>query len=379
MEKMSNLKYDALDLMIVEALGKFGPRNVYRIAKYLDLPESTIRYRINVLRSMKLLYLHTNIYHTNIGLKKGVVFLEADPRYSAYIYDFLACNDYWLLIRRTHSYSEGCWALYTIPVNHTDKLRDFFDEIKSLGLVWSYKLYWSTCFHRVNTTTTWFDLSNEKWDFRWEKLLSDVERAGTDLPFTLKDPKDFPILCDEIDLFILKELEKDATISFAEIAKKLGVTTQNVCYHYKQHIIKNSLIEDFQIGFIKFDPKVSVTPIFIIEFPKYEYLAKMANALCDKPFVEILGKILNKNMLLLIAYLPIYEFFNMLNTFNRMAELGYIKRYKYYLRSFMEKGIRQTIPYRNFKDGTWVYDHELYISRLHEAFKDVSKKLRDDS
>jgi len=375
-EKMSNLKYDALDLIIVEALGKFGPRNIYKIAKYLGLPESTIRYRINVLRSMKLLYLLTNIYHTNIGLKKSVVFLEVNPRYSAYIYDFLACNDYWLFIQRTHSYSEGCWALYTVPVEHTNKLKDFLHEIKSLDVAWNYKVYWSTCFHRVNTTTTWFDLSNEKWDFRWEELLSDIEEAGTDLPFTLKDPSDFPILCDETDLFILKEMEKDATVSFAEIAKKLGTTTQNVCYHYKQHIIKNSLIEDFQIFFMRFDPKVSITPVFIIEFPKYEYLAKTANALRDKPFVEILGKILSKNILLLIAYLPIYEFFNMLNTFNKLAELGYIRRYKYYLRYLAEKGMRETIPYKNFKDGRWIYNHDLYVSRLHEKFKEISEKVK---
>ncbi len=116
-------------------------------------------------------------------------------------------------------------------------------------------------------------------------------------------------------------------------------------------------------------------PILIINFPNYEYLAKTANALRNKPFVEVLGKILNKNALLVIAYLPIYEFFNMLNSLNQLSELGYIEKYKYYLQAFTEKGQRATIPYQNFRDGEWIYKHDEYIMRLYEKLKEVNKKI----
>lgn len=106
---------------------------------------------------------------------------------------------------------------------------------------------------------------------------------------------------------------------------------------YKQHIIKNNLIEDFQVWFTKFDLNISVTPMFIFEFYKYEYLAKFANAIRNKPFVEFLERFLIKRLLYLIAYLPINEFFNMLEILNIMAEMGIISRYHFYLRSLTER------------------------------------------
>jgi DNA-binding Lrp family transcriptional regulator len=374
-ERLGNLKYDYLDLAIVESLGKLGPRNIYKISQHMAVPESTIRYRISKLRSQKLLYLHTNVYHTHIGLKKGVVFIESNPIYARHIYEFLACNQYWIHMKKTHGSTEGCWCLYTIPHQYTNELKIFLDNMKDLDIISNYELYWSTCFHWVNPSTNWFDLKDSIWRFNWDGLLRDFDDAGTSLPLTLKDPDGFPILCDETDLFILKELEKDATIPLKDIADKMGTSTQNLFYHYKHHIMKNYLIEDFQVAFVRFDPKMSVMPIFLIDFARSDYLAKMANALRDKPFVDILGKILSRNILLMIAYLPINEFFNMLDTFNKLAEVGIVRRYRYYLQSFMEKGRRDVIPYQLFKEKRWIYDHEKYLARLHEKLKEVNKKI----
>ena len=372
---LGKLKYDALDLIIVEALGKYGPRNIYKISKYLDIPESTIRHRIGMLQKKKLLALRTNVYHTNIGLKKGIVRVETNPAFANYINDFLMANDYWIFVKNIHGNKEGGYSVYTIPIEHTNKLIDFMEELKDLGVIWNYRLMWSTCFHRVNPTTSWYDLKNERWDFKWNQLIKDIELANTDLPITLKDPPCFPILADEIDLFILKELEKDATISLSDIAKMLNTSVQNVHYHYKAHIIKNFLIEDFSIYFMRFDPYKSVTPVFFIEFPNYKYLAKVANAFRDKPFAEVLGKILESNKLMVSAYLPIEEFFKMLETLNTMAELGFIRDYEYYLMSQVEKGKRQTINYEKFINGKWLYEHDLYIQRIHDRYERIARKI----
>jgi DNA-binding Lrp family transcriptional regulator len=239
----------------------------------------------------------------------------------------------------------------------------------SLGILDSYELLWSTCFHRVNTTTTWYNLKREGWDFRWNELINEVDQASIELPVTLRDPDDFPILADEIDIFILKELEKDATISLSDLAKMLGTSIQNVHYHFKKHIEGRFLIEDYQIVFKKFDLETSVFPRFIIEFPNHQYLAKTANVFRNKPFTEVLGKILDTNKLLVAAYLPLKEFFNMLRTLNRMVALGIIKSYNYRIVYPLEKSERQTIPYKNFQKGSWIFEADKYIERLHELHR----------
>lgn len=370
---MQKLKYDSLDLIIIEALGKLTPRNIHRISKHLNIPETTVRYRIEMLRNNGLLILHTNIYHSNLGLKKGVVFVESNPVYANYIDQFLRENDYWLYIKKTHGNIEGAHALYTVPVKNQNLLIEFLEELKKLDLIYNYEIEWSTCFHRVNPTTTWFNLKKEVWEFKWNELIDEFEMADTDLPVTLRDPADYPILADETDIFILKELEKDATIPLTEIAKKLNTTVQALHYHYKQHIMKNYLIEDFQVYLEKFDRRISVSPIFLIEFTKYNYLAKMANVLRNKPFIEIIGKILKSNKLLINAYLPIFELFNMLHILNDMASRGIIKNYKYYILSLTEKGRRQTLPYKLFRNKQWIYEHDIYLQRIHNKLKILEK------
>ncbi len=368
--------YDSLDLIIIEALGKLGPRNIYGIAKYLGLPESTVRHRINKLRKRGILYLSTNIYHTNLGLKKAVVYADVNPHYTRYIHDFLELNDYWVYTKSLFSLRNCVFALYTIPVTQEDKFIVFLNELVNLGIIERYDLKWSTCFHRVNTTTKWFDLDRCLWKFDWNALMEEMEKADTALPVTLKDPAKWIIKADKVDVYILKELEKDATVPLTEISKKLGMTVQNLHYHYKHHIIPNFLIEGFEIAFLKFGVKDSLVPYMDIKFRNYSAMAKFANAIRDKPFVEVLGKILGTNALFLNAYLPTHEFFNFIGFLNRLIETGWIKSYKCWLSHISLPGKRQTIPYKNFAGNYWIYDHEKYINDIYRLKEKVDKVIK---
>ena len=373
---LSDLKLDYKDLLLVESLGEYGPRNILRIAKKLGMPESSIRYRIKRLKEKGLLYMHANVYHTNIGLKKGVVFVDANPRYRQHIHRFIDANDYWIQMDYIHGRKEGVYVLFTVPDENFDKLRSFLNELVKTEVILDYELFESTCYHRVNPRTNWYDVENKKWRFEWSRLISDVENESTELPVTLRDPKGFPILADETDVFILKELEKDPTISFRELGMKIGTTPQNIKYHYDHHIIGNFLLEDYTIFIARYDPKTSVILHFILDFPNSKMLAKTANAFMKRPFSEIMGKILRQNKLILFSYIPITEYANMLETMNYMAEMGYITRYKYYIALPTEKGHRETIPYKLFRDKHWLYKHEEYIDRIYEVFRNIENVHR---
>jgi hypothetical protein len=105
----------------------------------------------------------------------------------------------------------------------------------------------------------------------------------------------------------------------------------------------------------------------------------MANVFSNKPFTEVLGKILDSNILLVSAYLPVMEFFNMLSAMNKLIALGVIKRYNYRLAYPLERSERQTIPYRNFADRSWIYEHDKYLERIHNLYKEVKKVNNDIS
>jgi DNA-binding Lrp family transcriptional regulator len=368
-------KLDLLDVKIIEGLAKYGPRNVAEVARKLNVSRGTILSRIKRMSSLFYLRPLTNVYHTNIGLKKAVVFVRATPGYEELLFNCLKVNKFYIYLTRCYGAFEGCIGIYTVPKNRTAKFEQFIEEIKKLGVADHIRVFWSTCFHTVNRTSNWFDGLSETWVFPWDKWIKEVPAEETKLPYTLVDPKDFPVRADEVDLFIVKEMEKDATINLTVIAKKLGTTLQNVHYHYKRHVIKHELVEDFQIGILPFDGTISDMFSFAFKFDSWEKMAKFARSLLDKPFVFSVGKVLSKNAIIAQLYLPRPEFRNFVEHLSKLIRAGFLQTYEYVIQDLGPgKWSRKTIPYEFFKDGSWVYNHDGHVKELQNLVTQAESK-----
>jgi DNA-binding Lrp family transcriptional regulator len=355
-------KLDLRDVKILEGLGKYGPRNITEVAKKLNIPRGTLFSRIKTLSSSFYLRLVTNVSITNLGLKKAVVFVKATLGNEELLFNCMKVNKFYTYLNRCYGSFEGCLGIYAIPKGHTTKFEHFMQEIKRLGVACEVQIFWSTCFYTVNRTSNWFDTASETWIFQWDKWVEEIQVEGTELPYTLVDPKDFPIKADETDLFIVKELEKDATISLTAIANKLGTTLQNVSYHYSFHVIKNRLLENFQIFIFPFDSTISDMFFFIFEFDGIEKMTKFALSLLDKPFVYIIGKVLGENTITAQVCLPRLEFRNLIDNLSKLIKTNFLQNYHYVIQDLrLGKWSRETIPYEFFKNGSWIYDHDKYM------------------
>ena len=372
--KLIESPLDYLDMLIVYGLAKFSPRNIYRIARELDIPESTIRYRIKNMIEKNYLYLFTNVYHTNLGLKKLFLFADVNPVYWENILVFFKENEYWSYLTQLLTNRTMVYGLYTVPYNYVPNAIDFFDEMVKLDIIYDYELYHSTCFHRVNPSLKWYDTNRNGWVFNWKDIIDEIDSASTDLPKTLRDPEKFENYADETDIEILWRLELDATKTFSELAKELNTTPQNIRYHYNEHIIKRFLIEGFEIYVKKYSTKNIVNAYTVIDFTNMSSMAKLANVLRKRPFTEVLGKILERSSLLVDVTLPMSELVNYIQTLNTLVKKGYIKRYKYYLKVPSLDKSRQTIPHKFFRNGEWVYDHESMVKDLYERWSKFNKE-----
>lgn len=368
--KVENMpkRFDLLDVKILETLGIHGPRNVTNIARKLGVPAETVRKRIKRICSSNLLTTHVNVYHTNLGLKKAVVFAEAIPGYEDLLFEAFKINDFWIYITRCYGMNEGCPGIYTIPKDHCTEFEEFLSELERLKVARNVDLYWSTCFQNVNLKATWFDSASKSWSLLWDEWAEEISTEGTHLPFTLVDPLDFPVKGDKTDVLIIKELEKDAMVPFTRLAKMMGISPQLIRYHFYEHLIKRTLIEGFQISVFPFDRAISDMLVFIFKFDKGEKLAKFALSLLDKPFVNVLGKILEENALIANLYMPRNEFRKFIEVLSRLIKSGFLQSYLYVIQD-LDKTLRQTISYEYFEDGTWVYDHEKHIKRLRDLVK----------
>jgi DNA-binding Lrp family transcriptional regulator len=368
-------RLDNLDVRILEGLAEHGPRNITRVAKELNVPRGTVLLRIKRMSSSFYLRLLTTVYHTNLGMKKAVVFAKATRGQEDTLFNCLKINKFYIYLSRCFGKFEGCVGVYAVPVEHTAEFEDFINEVERLGVTQDIELFWSTCFHSVNLTRNWFDVDKETWVFPWEKWLDEVSSSESELPYTLKDPESFPLKADETDLFIIKELEKNATVSLAAIARKFGTTLQNVRYHYERHIVRHGLIETFQMAIMHFDIATSDMLFFIFRFSDREKMGKFARSLLNKPFVIILGKILNEDALVSQVYLPRQEFRNFIDALSKLVRVNLLEDYEYVLQDIRRgKWSRETIPFELFKNGRWMYEHSQHLEALHALTSDTKQE-----
>ena len=201
-----------LDVKILQALCEVGPRNLSEVARTLGIPRATLRFRINRMYAHPKVSLRCAgcVYHTHLGMKKAIVTARPFPGHEQRLFECLKANDFWAYVVRTYGEHEGCAALYTIPVEHTSEFEEFLQVLRDENIAEKVTLHWATCFQAGKITLEWFDKKTSSWSFQWDKWIEEIEKADTKLPFTLIDPKSFPTYGDEIDIFILKELEKDA-------------------------------------------------------------------------------------------------------------------------------------------------------------------------
>jgi len=362
-----------LDVRILQALCEVGPRNLSKVARTVGISRKKMEFRINRMRSdpQFFLRLYTSIYHTNIGLRKAVVVLEAEPGMEQLLFDCLLINGFWLYVCRSYGMGEGCTAVYAVPIERCKELEEFIKEIKRLGVAKNAQIYWSTCFQGGRITSDWFDRRKEDWVFRWDDWIKEVQTQKTDLPYTLVEAKSYPILADETDVRMLMKLENDATKSLSEIARILGMSRQLAQYHFQKHLIGKNLIEGYDIFVMRYGDTTSVMVLFIISFHDYKTLARFARSLLDKFFILTMGKILGENSFLVEVFLPIDEFRKFIDALSKLAKVKLLRSYRYVIQDLRIRR-RQTISGEFFKGKFWIYHHKNHMKTLQQK---VSKQL----
>jgi len=353
-----------LDIKIVETLSSIGPRNLSKVAESLGIRRETLVFRMKRMASNPRIFLrcHANVYHTNLGLKKAIVFADAVPGKEQLLFEGLKANGFWLYVGRSYSGKEGCDAVYAVPIDHCNDFEEFVYDLKRLNVARGVEILWSTCFQGGRITGKWFDKEEEKWIFPWNEWVKEIQDASTELPYTLIEPEGFINYADETDVFIIKELEKDATVSLKEIAGKLNISPQWGGVHFKDHIMGKRLLEGYQIFILPFDVPCDMFD-FVISFHDYETMARFANSLLDKPFVITVGKIFGKNALVTNICLPRIEFRKFIDALSLLANMKVVSDYRYVIQDLRIRS-RQTISYEFFKENKWIYDHKQHLTTL---------------
>lgn len=357
-------RLDSLDIKILEALGVYGPRSISNLARKISKPMSTIRDRIEFLKSHFSLLLQAKVYHTFIGLKKVFVFARATPGYERLLRESLKANGYWLYLTARYDEPESFYGIYGIPIDRTEEFEEFIKQIEELKIAQNIDFCWSTCIHEIKLTSKWYDHESEQWVFDWNRWIEDIESQRGSLPHTLVEPGSYPQKADRIDIIILKELQKNAECKLCDIAELLKVPPQTVQYHFKNHVIAKGLIEGYAVFLPHFEGATD-SHLFRFNFHDEKSMTRFALSLEDKPFVRSIGKIFGENTLFIHIHLPRKEFRGFTDILSKLTIKGLIKSYDYAIEDLSRKEA-QTIPYELFKEKSWIYNHKEHMKKLHE-------------
>lgn len=353
-------RFDLTDLKIIEALALHGPRNVVKVSKKLHMPAETLRKRIKRLYTQTFLRFNVSVNYANLGLRRAVVFAQAVPGYEDALYDALKINDFWVFVSRCYGMFEGCVGIFAVPFEKCGLFESFISEFERVKLAEKIQIFWVNQLSSVQSRCKWFNEDKRSWVFSWGEWIEEIKEAKTlhmpKLAFSTGK-------VDKIDVLILKELEKDARISFKKLSGKIGVSPQLVCYHYHNHVVRGGLLKNFEVAFLHFGD-CSDFFFFIFSFDDLKKLETFCFSLMDKPFVKAFGKIADSNQLYGYFYLPRSEFRGFLAVLSKLVKSGFLKRYEYVIQDLTNSS-RATIPFQCFVDGVWVYDHERYMNILH--------------
>jgi len=348
---------DPVNAKILEALQVYGPANIKKVAEAASIPDTTVRFRIRKLTEQKLLLVTAHLNYAKLGLARGFLIAESSPGSQELLLQAIKKTDYWDYLARCYGKFDGYIAYFAFPAEYKNYLEKYFGEAAKLGIFSNHLFFWITNSYFPYISFEWYDFKDGSWNFRWDQWIDEITNASENMPEILVEPKSYEVLVDEIDLLILKELQKDAMQDLRKIAKNIGISRQRAYYRWHNHILKQKLIVQYTTTFKPYPFIITDYYMFIIDFVNKSTLAKFCNASAKKPFIISYAKVIGRNSLITAIQIPKLELGNLINTLNKLCKKNLVKNFLYVNIDLLSYE-RQTVSYEFFKNKKWNYNHE---------------------
>ncbi len=364
-------KLEILDIEILECLDRYGPRNISHIAHETGVTWDTVNYRLDRLSTFFSLNCVIGVKSSSVGLRNAFLVIKSVPSSIELLLNCLKMNDFWRYIGQSYGGLNNVIGIYSIPIEYSKSFSEFFTFLKSLDFVNEIKLYWITGFYTVNPSLNWFDSDLGRWVLRWDDWVEEIPQIEGKPHPALVTPKDFPLQADDVDIKILSRLEINGKENLREIAQRLNLTSPDISYHFKEHILKKGLIGQWNIILKRFQDNCDYY-FFIFKFFHEEDMMKFARSLLDKPFSLSVARVFNEKTLIAHLIIPSIEFSKFLHSLDVLMRCSLLQYYDYIMEDF-SKSLGHTIAYNCFKSKEWIYDHQKHLKKLIELISESQR------
>ena len=233
-----------VDTILVE-----GAENYSRLARLLNVPEETIRYRITNQFPRRGIALHIALNYEKIGLARKIVTITFSRHYGRRATNILEEMSKQLYITYygktmgTHTYT----LMLAVPMKIWIVYADLLQYLVEKNILRSFEVEDISSYLHIPLRTRLYDFRKGQWEFQWPQV-TDLDATPPDLhtvdfETSVREP-------DHVDLAILSELQANATLSVSKIASNIRVSEDVAYYHYLEHVKKRRLISQYVVGWV---------------------------------------------------------------------------------------------------------------------------------
>lgn len=354
-------RYDHTNVKILSAMWKFGPRNLLEVSRRTGIPFTSVYHRVSKLEgeSGRVAYLVPQV--SRLGLVQLTVQVAAKPGREEEVTKALKLPSWWQLVSNceppiTHH------STHAVPVKFVNEFRKYLRRLSQIGLVTQLRVI-PTGDSRPNFPNfSYYDPSEKLWRFDWRGWLSTLKRRT--FSRTIEDPADYRTMVDRRDLLIVRELQRNARATFAQMAPVLGISLQGVKYHFDKKLVPSGIVKYFGFDITPYPHDLSARHEIILNFTNRLALNRFYSSMTEMFFVQDAAKVLKSNSLLIQTYVPQNQVRGMFDLFSELAKARILQSYSA-VRLSSADGERQTVQPALFADQKgWEFDIRKYSSDL---------------
>jgi len=339
---------DELNIKIISAMYRLGPRNLLEVARQTRIPWTTVYSRVRKLERQYMPLTYVSPAYSRLGLIRVAVLTLAAPGREFITDELLRLPNLWSTTFSTEAPFTH-YSIHAVPFNYLSEFRKYLETLQELGIVQRYHATEISDSYRAFPSFEFFDPKTKTWLLNWDWWLKDsMEHRKT---LSALDPSTYDVLADKTDLLILKELEKNGRRRFSEISSVLGITLQAVKHRFDSNITKKGMIQNYVFTFLPYPVELSDLREVRLDFLDERLMNKFFSAATTFPFVHNISKVLRKPSLMLRTLVPRASQRDFFGFISNLVTSGLITDYST-IRLHPEDQRIQTISYE-------LYDNEL--------------------
>jgi DNA-binding Lrp family transcriptional regulator len=356
---------DRTNVKILSAMWKFGPRNLLEVSRRTGIPFTSVYHRVAKLDSNSDRFVALIPQVSKLGMVRTVLLVTASPGSEERVTAALKIPNLWRSVNRC----EGAFthlSTHVVPTQFMKDFRTYVRRLSELGLITEHKIILTGEYIPNFPNFTYYDSVHNQWTFEWNRWLAALKKKPAK---TIEDPVNYDMVADKKDLLIVKELEKNARMSFADIAPLLGMSLQGVKYHYDRKLVPTGIVKYFGFDVSPYPEEVSAYHEVLLKFTSNLAMNTFFSLVDELFFVLGVAKVVHQNSLMVRTYTLQKQVSNMFAFLSQMAREEMLESYSSVRQDFIGRET-QSISYELFDDEKgWTFDLGKCLSELSKLAK----------